>query len=401
MPNYNHIAGWDNISFSKLSNGLQGQRAYVLSEYNEQMIAGGGFTYAGDTIAFGVAAWDGQKWFPLDTGLLGTVYTFLVDSINNFLYVGGTIDYAGGNGDLIRIYNIASWDGYKWSAVGNDSLSIFFGGISSLSMYHNYLYAGGYSRTGTIIDTVLTKWYGNSWHRIEGPDNSIECLEVYNDKLYVGGHFHNIIDSLYNHIASYYEPPDTINCLFIQPLIHAMPYGTKEAADTIYTIVPYHLQFYNNNKYATSWSWNFGDGATANTREPEHTYTTPGTYNVTLEVIHPHNLSAQVCTLNVSKTITIIDNTAIKETKTQKTEYLGQNIPNPFTNTTIIPYFVPAGSKGFLQITDTKGELIDEYALQQGHNKLEISMKTYTAGVYLYSIVIDGVVRDSKRMVGE
>jgi PKD repeat protein len=32
----------------------------------------------------------------------------------------------------------------------------------------------------------------------------------------------------------------------------------------------------------TSWAWNFGDGATATTQNPTHTYTAPGTYNVSL-----------------------------------------------------------------------------------------------------------------------
>jgi PKD repeat protein len=36
---------------------------------------------------------------------------------------------------------------------------------------------------------------------------------------------------------------------------------------------------------ATSWLWNFGDGtASGTTRNPSHTYSTPGTYNVSLRV---------------------------------------------------------------------------------------------------------------------
>ena len=33
-----------------------------------------------------------------------------------------------------------------------------------------------------------------------------------------------------------------------------------------------------------NWSWNFGDGATASTRDPVHVYTTPGKFNVSLTV---------------------------------------------------------------------------------------------------------------------
>ena len=34
----------------------------------------------------------------------------------------------------------------------------------------------------------------------------------------------------------------------------------------------------------TSWAWSFGDGATSAVRNPTHTYTAPGTYDVTLTV---------------------------------------------------------------------------------------------------------------------
>lgn len=34
----------------------------------------------------------------------------------------------------------------------------------------------------------------------------------------------------------------------------------------------------------TSWGWNFGDGTTASTQNPQHSYTAPGTYSVTLTV---------------------------------------------------------------------------------------------------------------------
>lgn len=81
--------------------------------------------------------------------------------------------------------------------------------------------------------------------------------------------------------------------------------------------------------------------------------------------------------------------------------FLGDNIPNPFDNTTSIPYYVPFGSKGFLQITDAKGKLIDEYALQQGKNKLEVSLEYLKAGTYFYSIIIDGIIKASKKMILE
>jgi len=34
----------------------------------------------------------------------------------------------------------------------------------------------------------------------------------------------------------------------------------------------------------TAWSWDFGDGATDDTQNPEHTYTAPGFYTVSLTI---------------------------------------------------------------------------------------------------------------------
>lgn len=44
------------------------------------------------------------------------------------------------------------------------------------------------------------------------------------------------------------------------------------------------FNFQDNSTGATSWAWNFGDGNTSTTQNPSHTYTTPGSYTVSLTV---------------------------------------------------------------------------------------------------------------------
>ncbi len=47
---------------------------------------------------------------------------------------------------------------------------------------------------------------------------------------------------------------------------------------------PLSIQFDCTVPDAVTWSWDFGDGTTSNTDNPQHTYTNPGTYTITLTV---------------------------------------------------------------------------------------------------------------------
>jgi PKD repeat protein len=51
----------------------------------------------------------------------------------------------------------------------------------------------------------------------------------------------------------------------------------------------------------SGWSWNFGDGATSTSQNPVHTYATPGTYTVTLEIT---DSAAGTDSTDVSVTVT-------------------------------------------------------------------------------------------------
>lgn len=46
---------------------------------------------------------------------------------------------------------------------------------------------------------------------------------------------------------------------------------------------PFTVNFNNTSTNGTSFNWNFGDGGTSTLNNPSHTYTTPGTYTVTLQ----------------------------------------------------------------------------------------------------------------------
>jgi len=79
---------------------------------------------------------------------------------------------------------------------------------------------------------------------------------------------------------------------------------------------------------------------------------------------------------------------------------LYQNAPNPFNQNTVIKYFVPYESKqSFLYVYDLKGTQLKSYNLNKGDCNVTIYGNELIAGIYLYSLVVDGKMVDTKQMI--
>jgi hypothetical protein len=61
---------------------------FALTVYNGELIAGGGFTYAGGVTCNYIARWNGSQWQPLGTGMNNWVYALTV--YNGELIAGGS-----------------------------------------------------------------------------------------------------------------------------------------------------------------------------------------------------------------------------------------------------------------------------------------------------------------------
>lgn len=95
------------------------------------------------------------------------------------------------------------------------------------------------------------------------------------------------------------------------------------------------VQFADNSLGATTWYWDFGDGNTSTQQHPEYTYTSPGTYTITLTVTNQYGCAASISyTLIVESPFNIY-------------------VPNAFT---------PDGD-GINDIFKAKGEGIEEFHL--------------------------------------
>jgi len=67
-----------------------------------------------------------------------------------------------------------------------------------------------------------------------------------------------------------------------QITVLSLPTPNFSAPDVTDCKVPFTVNFNDLSTAATAWSWDFGDGGTANTQNPSHTYTVLGNYDVKL-----------------------------------------------------------------------------------------------------------------------
>ncbi len=80
---------------------------------------------------------------------------------------------------------------------------------------------------------------------------------------------------------------------------------------------------------------------------------------------------------------------------------LYQNTPNPFNQSTEIRYYIPENSQSAqLCIYNLQGNQIKRIVVaERGENSYLLSASELTAGMYLYTLIIDGKEIDTKRMI--
>ena len=102
-----------------------------------------------------------------------------------------------------------------------------------------------------------------------------------------------------------------------------------------------------------------------------------------------------------TKTNTDREDEKAKTKKTILDAILYQNNPNPFTDNTIVKCFIPNDTKSaVLYIYDMNGDQIDSMIVSgRGEVSVTIEGSSLDAGIYLYSLIIDGTVIDTKRMI--
>ncbi|HLP05635.1 MAG TPA: tail fiber domain-containing protein [Paludibacter sp.] len=80
---------------------------------------------------------------------------------------------------------------------------------------------------------------------------------------------------------------------------------------------------------------------------------------------------------------------------------LEQNVPNPFNQSTTIGFYLPATvSTASVYVYDMNGTQLKSYPVSGiGKGSVEIQGAEFNAGMYLYALIADGKVIDTKRMI--
>ncbi len=190
------IAKWNGTNWNNVGGGVIGFGIIdCMAVYNGELYVGGDFGYAGGIPAQFIARWNGSVWDSVGSSLSALnapPRSFVVDTVNNVLLVGGPFTGAGGQ----PAFGAAKWDGSNWSALSNDTII-----ADDLEIYHNELYAASQN---------LYKLIGQSWVQISTIHGSIFTLKTYNDTLYVGGAFDTLNGNHMNYISRYYAPNTTL-----------------------------------------------------------------------------------------------------------------------------------------------------------------------------------------------
>jgi len=364
---YGCVAGYDGTNYSHLGVGVQGTNptVYAMTEYDNEIIICGGFDWVGGLYTNGIAAWNGTAWHKLKDEYLVTPNNMVVDTINNFLYVNSQ-QFTDTTSGLKR------WDGYNWE---DTNLPNYNTSPSSILMYHKELYAGLWLVSSSDIDTILMRYNGSTWYNISGLNESVQDMCVYNDDLYIAGYFTMAgTDSVNGIVALHVEPPTGCNWLIPRVFANSDTFylGTGQA----------DVQFYNNNAYAQTWQWDFGDSGTDNIKDPLHSYTLAGIYTVTVTV------TEDSCTKTAQNTITVLNGTGLEEYTKENLDF--KVYPNPTTGNITVECTLPNKDKSELRAFSTYGSLQDTFPLQPGYNKVEIPAGKWDSGVSIVGLYVNG-----------
>lgn len=187
LTTLNHVGKWNGQGWSAMGAGFNGS-VHCFGIYNNELYAGGSFSMSGTDSCLGIAKWNGTQWEDVGGGFPGG-YIYSLIEYDGCLYATGHFSQAGTS----SARSIAKWDGVSWTAVGSIGLhgASFYDYGYCMEVWNNKLYIGGYIDSVDNIDANnIVEWDGINWGNTDlGLNSGAYALESYNGLLYAGGSF--------------------------------------------------------------------------------------------------------------------------------------------------------------------------------------------------------------------
>jgi PKD repeat protein len=153
------------------------------------------------------------------------------------------------------------------------------------------------------------------------------------------------------------------------------------------------LQFVNmSSPMLTTYLWDFGDNTTSALKHPSHTYTSPGTYIVTLTASGGSS-NGIACVSTYTDTIVWpaipIFTLGVSEENTSIS--LVQVYPNPVTERATITITASSQAQATIRIFNSAGQAVSQWkeTLMSGPNTVEFNTSGFRTGIYTMQVITE------------
>ncbi len=153
------------------------------------------------------------------------------------------------------------------------------------------------------------------------------------------------------------------------------------ASDTL-TTTGTPITFTSTTTNATSWLWDFGDGETSTSASPSHSWTLPGTYQVSMQATN-----AAFCGDATATTVTVLQGATISIDQP-----LARSLkvyPNPVSESMWIEWELETLQQVSLRLITVQGQVVKQWERHSSVNKEEISMQGLPTGMYFLQVNLE------------
>lgn len=307
------------------------------------------------------------------------------------------------NGNLSGSAYIFHYNGNDWTQqaklTASDGASDDRFGLS-VSLSGDYALIGAYGDDGNDYNSGSTYIFnddGTTWTqqaKLTASDGAY--LDYFGRSVSLSGDYA---------LIGVYGDDDNGNSSGSAYVFHISEDSADFSADQTTVTVGTEIQFTDlSTGTPTSWQWDFNnDGIIdSNEQNPSFTYTTEGTYTVSLTIS-----DGSVTIYETKEDYINVDATSAENEMIPSTSKLVGSFPNPFNNSTTIQYDLKQKANIRIEIFNTRGQKV--VTLLDGNKDADLhsviwngnnsSNDPVSSGLYLYKLTVDNKLIDIKKCV--